>query len=239
MMPPRPSRSTVLFAVGVFLAGVAVLLALLDRSSWAFGIMLTVGVACMVFPLLHADADEASVEAGHGWVKLWWRKERVQEVEQDLGANPADETSQGDDSAGPGFTLRQYATVDYADINNDGETELIVQYPHGAHSNKMKVFGWVEGRPLPEFSLLAESVSEMGSPYSIGDLDSDGQIEIATIETDRTKPQANHASGPYVELLYRWDGAEFREVGRREIGSPANFDGVRFSWYRYERAVGY
>src|SRR5437870_5585496 len=138
MSSSRPTRSAVLFAVGVVLIVVAVVLVFLNRSPWAYGTMGGLGFSCMAFPLLHSDVDEASVEAAHGWVKLWWRKERVQEVTQDLAADT--EPSIGADPAdpkrpNPGFTVRPYATVEYADVNNDGEIELVVQYPHGAHSN--------------------------------------------------------------------------------------------------------
>jgi hypothetical protein len=182
--------------------------------------------------LLQGNAEEARFEATRKGFNLYWRKpirDRVAAETSDTGAAP--DANKSETSA---FPLRPYAQVQFADVNDDGEDELLVQYPVGAHSMALKVFGWRDSVPLPEFVQLAEAVSPLGLPFTIGDLDADGRVELATIEPDWTIPGANMAAGPFVETLYRWDGVDFREIARRALGAYADIRDVQLEWYKYE-----
>lgn len=57
-------------------------------------------------------------------------------------------------------------------------------------------------------------MSSYADGFVIGDLNDDGLVEIACIEPDWPKG-ATSADGPLVEVLRRWDGVDFAEIGRR------------------------
>jgi hypothetical protein len=99
--------------------------------------------------------------------------------------------------------------VDCADVNGDGEQELLVQYPIGAHGSILKVFGWHDSG----FGELA--TLRVGTPagFEVGDFDGDGKIELRTEETDWTVGLP-YATAPRFVLLFRWNATEFREVSR-------------------------
>jgi hypothetical protein len=112
-----------------------------------------------------------------------------------------------------GLSLPFGSRVQLADVNNDGEPELVVQSPVGAHSIRLRVFGWGGPTREPKFGQICEKVSNLASPYAIRHLEGDGQVELSALDTDWSKNGANNASGPYLGHLYRWDGDDFAEVG--------------------------
>ncbi len=100
----------------------------------------------------------------------------------------------------------------FADINDDGEEEMLVQYPVGAHGSALKVFGW-RGCEFEELASLS-----VGTPagFDIGDFDRDGKIEIRMQEIDWTAGLP-YVDAPRVALLMRWDGTRFTEVSREKV----------------------
>ena len=101
------------------------------------------------------------------------------------------------------------ANVQYLDVDNDGQNEMLVEYPAGAHGSQMKIFKW----QLGEFNEIG--ALGVGTPvgFEVGDFDNDGKNEIKTEETDWSAGLP-YVTAPRLVLLYRWDGSEFKEVSR-------------------------
>ena len=131
-----------------------------------------------------------------------------------------------------GLPERALTRTQLVDINNDGEQELVVQHPSGAHSTQLQAFGWRGAEIDAEFGEVASVYSNYASGFTVGDLDSDGRTEIASIEPDWKAGGASSASGPFVEVLQRWDGDNFREVHRHKLPSDARFQDVELKWFR-------
>jgi hypothetical protein len=127
---------------------------------------------------------------------------------------------------------RVLLSTELADIDNDGETELIVQRFVGAHSSELQAYGWRSSDPDAPFELLASASAEYGDGFAVGDFDGDGRTEIANIEVDRKKLSATAAAGPFVEVLRRWDGRKFAEVGRRELRNDTPSQVLDRIWVR-------
>lgn len=114
------------------------------------------------------------------------------------------------------------AVVGYADVNNDGRVELLVQHASGVHSTSLMILGWDDQHQFGELTTLGT-----GTPagFTVGDLDGDGVIEVATVDVDwdrETEPgrTASYAEGARTELLYRWRAGGFQEVARRSLPLP-------------------
>jgi hypothetical protein len=103
-------------------------------------------------------------------------------------------------------------SVDYLDVNADGERENLVQYPSGAHGCMLKILGW-HGGQFQELAYLG-----VGTPvgFEFGDFDRDGKIEIRTQEIDWSAGLP-YATAPRLVLLLRWDGTSFIEVSREKL----------------------
>lgn len=101
------------------------------------------------------------------------------------------------------------AYAGYADINNDGRPELIIQHPAGVHGMAFLVFGW------RGFDFGEVATTSWGTPTSvkIKDFDGDGQLEIGILVSDweAGRPYIN---APSIEVHYRLEGNDFVEVGR-------------------------
>ena len=113
------------------------------------------------------------------------------------------------------------AAVAYAEIFNDGETLLLVQHWTGAHATLLRVFGWRDF----DFRELAQVGTGTPEGFTVGDLDGDGRVEVATVEadwerTDATGHTYSYAAGARRELLYRWNGEKFEMVGARRLPLP-------------------
>ena len=104
--------------------------------------------------------------------------------------------------------------IDYLDVNEDGERELLVQYPIGAHGSALKILVWRDAR-FNEISTLT-----VGTPtgFEIGDFDGDGKTEIRTQETDWSVGLP-YASAPRLFLFFRWNGSTFMEVHRERLSA--------------------
>lgn len=106
--------------------------------------------------------------------------------------------------------------VDYVDVDADGQEEMLVQYPSGAHGCALRILGWRQGR-FEEIGYLS-----VGTPvgFEFGDFDRDGRIEIKTQETD-WGAGLPYAAAPRVVLILRWDGRGFAEVSRERLPESA------------------
>lgn len=99
----------------------------------------------------------------------------------------------------------------FLDLNSDGKDELLVQFPFSAHASFLQVYGFKGW----EFQLIAEISTDTPLGFEYEDVDSDGKLEIKTIETNRS-------SGlPFVMGLrdvvwYKLDGENFVEIKRIE-----------------------
>lgn len=121
-------------------------------------------------------------------------------------------TTQQPNVADSGLSKAKVSAIDYADVDCDGEEELLIQYPVGVHGSALKIFGWRDGE-LYELARLS-----VGTPagFQFGDFDGDGMIEIKTQETDWTAGLP-YVTAPQIVLLMRWNGTEFKEVSRERL----------------------
>jgi hypothetical protein len=102
--------------------------------------------------------------------------------------------------------------VQYVDVNHDGQQEILVQYPVGAHGSALKVFGWRDS----EFAELSRISVDTPGGFEIADFDGDGRIEIRTQETDWDKG-VPYVVAPRILVTMRWDGTRFSEISRTPI----------------------
>jgi hypothetical protein len=116
------------------------------------------------------------------------------------------------------ITSSNNVLVNFADIDNDGTEELLVQFPYGAYGSALQVYGIKNFR----FHLISEISSCEYGGFKVEDIDLDGNLELKVIET-------NKSSGlPYVgglrdKVWYRLEGNEFIEV-KREEPSPSEIN---------------
>lgn len=101
--------------------------------------------------------------------------------------------------------------VEYADVNEDGMKELLLQHPTGAHGSALRVYVW-QDREFRELACLRVGTS---AGFGFGDFDGDGRIEIRTEETDWSA-NLPYVSAPRFILLFRWNGTGFVEVSRQK-----------------------
>lgn len=98
--------------------------------------------------------------------------------------------------------------VSFEDVTGDGQNELLVQYPGGAHGSQLKVFGWNEWAEFVEIGSLG-----VGTPvgFKVYDFDGDNINEIITEETnwESGKP---YVTAPRIQKVYKWKDNSFIEV---------------------------
>jgi hypothetical protein len=109
--------------------------------------------------------------------------------------------------------------IDYVDVNEDGQRELLVQYPTGAHGSALKILVWQDGK-FQELASLG-----VGTPvgFEFGDFDGDGKVEIRTQETDWTVGLP-YVSAPRSVLLFRWNGTKFVEVSSKSTSAETSHE---------------
>lgn len=108
--------------------------------------------------------------------------------------------------------------LDIADVNNDGRDELLVASPWGPHSSMLHVFGQRDEWP-DSFGKVTEISSGTPAGFTVGDLDGDGNTEIATVQPHGDEP---YAAGIRDEFLYRWDGQDFAEIAADPLPRPGD-----------------
>lgn len=100
----------------------------------------------------------------------------------------------------------------------------------------LHVFGQRNEWP-DSFGKLTEFSSGTPAGFTVGDLDGDGQIEIATVQPHNDHP---YASGIRDEVLYRWNGDEFVEIASEPLtrpGQPGFDDPNRVPRWHHGHAV--
>jgi hypothetical protein len=94
-----------------------------------------------------------------------------------------------------------FSTQTY-DVTGNGASNLLIEYPAGAHGAAMKILevGFNGMRELDE--LFADT-----SPYfEIKDFDGDGKLEIASYTRNY---DGNPVRDPGVQTIHKWDGNTF------------------------------
>jgi hypothetical protein len=161
-------------------------------------------------------AASIGVSAGFGLAQLRLSRhtdERTEQLPKEVGDVVVQQlrvvlkqfAERGDETAQASLDL---VGVHYADINNDGDTELVVQHPYGAHSSALTVYGWID--KYSHFGQLAELVTAPMNPFTVADVDGDGRLEVATVDADWER--GAYVEGHRKEVLYRWDRDGFVQI---------------------------
>jgi hypothetical protein len=101
--------------------------------------------------------------------------------------------------------------VQEADLDGDGQKELLIQYIAGAHGSALQLYGMQDF----EFKLLGELSTDTPAGFEVADLDSDGRLKLRTYQADYSTG-LGYAFAPRLEIWYRWNGSCFGEVMRRK-----------------------
>jgi hypothetical protein len=101
------------------------------------------------------------------------------------------------------------SVISFADVDNDGKQELLVQYLAGAHGNSLQIFGWRNH----EYVQIARIGVGVPVPFEFGDFVGDGKIEILGKESD-WDTGLPYSLVPRHSFRLRWNGQEFAEVWR-------------------------
>lgn len=198
------------------------------------GLLLTAGgVALSIWAIGHARAADRRAEdrderAGQRTNVVG---QQVMDIARALGLRSVPE-----EGVALGATEARRWALGVADVNNDGRDELLVASPWGLHSSMLHVF-WQRNAWPDSFGKLAELGSGTPAGFSIGDLDGDGRIELATIQPHGDEP---YATGSREEVLYRWDGDTFAEVAiepQPRPGEPGFDDPERPSRWHFGQTV--
>ncbi len=116
----------------------------------------------------------------------------------------------GDNTPLEGASRRLFQTS-YADIDGDGEDELLVEMGTGAHGSILLVYG----RQSWEFKKLGELFSTTMGGFEVSDVDGDGRVEIKAYEIAR-RPGLPYVAGLHDEVVHRFQNGAFVEVSRKE-----------------------
>jgi hypothetical protein len=161
------------------------------------------------------------------WIAIWQnQKAKAAEHElqrvlatipEEVGITVAKVLKLQQKSEGEGAALHGLADPEWpsfmqmVDLNNDGKSELIVQFLAGAHGNAMQVFGWRDH----EFVEIASFGAGTPVPFEFGDFDNDGRIEVEVTETDWSVGLP-YSVAPRVKVIYRLEKGKFVEVNRKK-----------------------
>ncbi|PSF27793.1 hypothetical protein C7H19_24865 [Aphanothece hegewaldii CCALA 016] len=108
------------------------------------------------------------------------------------------------------FGTEGYYGIDLQDLDGDGQPELLIQYPYGAHGAVLKIFGRAES----DFTQLGEFFSDTLFGFEVDDFNKDGFLEIKSIETHEGFV---YATALRDEVIYRWNGQKILEIFRRKL----------------------
>lgn len=109
----------------------------------------------------------------------------------------------------------------YADLNADGQDELLISMPSGAHASILLVYGFASW----EFEKIAELTSTTPHGFEIEDEDGDGKLRIATVEIAK-RPELPYVFGLRDRVTYSLVNNEFVEVSRVEGWDDADLERI-------------
>ena len=132
----------------------------------------------------------------------------------------------------------RFAAVQYADMDHDGETELLIQHYYGAHGSMLRIYGWTGF----DFDQKGQLQTSAPAGFTVGDIDGDGRIEVATVQGDYDRPDPDnpghtlpYAAGAQVEQLWRIEAGEWSLVGDRRLALPTKQDDkwirAKYHWH--------
>lgn len=109
----------------------------------------------------------------------------------------------------------------YADVDGDGEKELLISYMVDPYSSALKIFKWQTVDFTSEFTVIGEIVPILG--FEVNDFDVDGKVEIMTFQDD---PDTGlpHAAGLHINVLYKWKEGRFSEISRHKDYTLENLE---------------
>ncbi len=110
--------------------------------------------------------------------------------------------------------------VEWADIDADGQNELLMQYGHGAHGMTLKVFDW---HPYSGFQEAGQIGSGTPGGFEVRDIDSDGRLEFVTTEPDWSTGLPYYIT-PRLRVVYRWNGRDFVHISAEKDYSAAELE---------------
>jgi hypothetical protein len=123
--------------------------------------------------------------------------------------------------SGRGWDLEYRATVGWADVTGRDRRprDLLIEYPVGAHSAALIVFE--ENLELNQVRILGQLHNGVGFSFHVGDFTGQGHTEIGTVNYIQDLPLDRPLfDAPIQAVYYRWDGAQFAEVGRGPVYDP-------------------
>ncbi|MDO9053289.1 MAG: hypothetical protein Q7U37_05090 [Gallionella sp.] len=110
----------------------------------------------------------------------------------------------------------------YADINNDGHDELLVEVSAGPHSTALLVYGLVAW----EFQQIAELYSSTGCGFDVINSDNDGQLEVETVEVAE-RPGLPYVYGLRDRVTHKLVNGDFVETNRVEGWDESDIERVQ------------
>ncbi len=110
----------------------------------------------------------------------------------------------------------------YADVNNDGHDELLVEVIAGPHSTALLVYGLVAW----EFQKIAELYSSTVHGFDVVDSDSDGQLAVETIEVAK-RPGLPYVCGLRDRVTHKLVDGTFVETGRVEGWDESDIERIK------------
>jgi hypothetical protein len=121
-------------------------------------------------------------------------------------------------------------TTQYADLNGDGNPELLVSYLSGPHNISLQVFGM---KNHWEFGLLGETFGQTPTDFEVEDVNDDGIPEVSVIEIAKA-PDLPYVMGLRDRVSYKLTASGFVEVKRVKCYSAEDLREALASWHASE-----
>ena len=118
-------------------------------------------------------------------------------------------------------------STQFADLNGDGNPELLVSFLSGPHNTALQVFGM---KSHWEFGLLGEIYGSTPTEFDLEDVDGDGILEVSVVEIAKV-PDLPYVMGLRDRVSYKLTGAGFVEVKRIKGYSTNDLRDALASWH--------